>query len=433
MLTTNMPSVPPIENNVAFTLDDFLLFYRGIASQSYQQLSQHHSGLTLVREKLFRYVSSLVTEDVSSLNFTAIHRKILVEQTTALLQKNIIISPLDPKKLAAMLQDISSNGEILKVIITPDDKDSLVNDLININDECQGMEPVANMVPAQLKTGVSKAEQNTIVYGANSFSSLPAITLCNKGLEKLQHQEWQNAVEYFQQAITAEYQIAEECHLQPNIGNVTIYNRNIAYAFHMAGFSLQQTQHYADAIATYNKALVEIQAIPTNLYNAKDTDVFICCHRDVAICENLFANSLFETNQILEAIPHYKLAISELGKIPGTFHNDFDAQSISIYKRNLAFALNKKGQQFFEQQHFMESMQYHESAKLMIAEIQPEWRLEGDAAAERIYQVNKEIAQINKDTKDSVATSNRNAFFKKPRSAPEFKHQESHYKKRKLR
>jgi tetratricopeptide (TPR) repeat protein len=429
MLTTNIPSVPPVENNVAFTLDDFLHLYRSVASQSYQQSSHHHSTLTLVRDKLFRYASSLVTDDASLINFTAIHRKMLVDQMTPLLQNNILA--LDSNKIAVISQDILSNGKILSAIMTTDDKDSLVNDLLIINDECQAMQPVVNSIPAQLKTGVSKAEQNTIVYGASYFSSLPAITLCNKGLEKLQHQEWQNAVEYFQQAIAAEYQIAEECHLAPNISNIALYNRNMAYAFHMAAFSLQQSQQYADAIETYNKALAIIQAIPANLHNTQDTDVSICCHRDVAICENLLANKLFETNQILEAIEHYKLAISMVDKIPGTFHNENDAISHTIYKRNLAFALNKKGQQYFEEHNFTESIKYHESARIIIAEIQPEWRQEGDSAAECIYQVNKEIAQINKDK--AAISNNRNTLFKKSRSAPEMTDREHHSKKRKMR
>jgi tetratricopeptide (TPR) repeat protein len=433
MLTTNISSVPQFENNVDFSLDDFLQFYRSIASQSYQKSFLHHSALTLVREKLFRYVSSLTAEDGSLLNFTALNRKMLIEQMTSLLAKNIITSSLDPKKLTVMIQDISRSGETLKKITTSDDKDALLGYLTNINDECQAMEPVANTVPEQLKTGFSKAEQNTIVYGANYFSSLPAIALCNQGLEKLQQQEWQNAVEYFQQAITAEYQIAEECHVLPNIRNIYIYDRNIAYAFHMAAFSLQQAQNYSEAITTYNKSITAIQAIPTNFRNAEDPGTYICCHRDIAICENHFANNLFHSDQLSEAIVHYKLAISELAKIPDATQNDFDAESVSIYKRNLASALNKKGHQFSRQKNFVEAVMHYESAELTIAEIKQEWRHESDSAGEDIYKANKEYAQSCRDI--GMVATNRNAFFnnaERSYSAPEAEPQEPARKKRRL-
>jgi tetratricopeptide (TPR) repeat protein len=433
MLTTNIPSLPPIENNINFTLDDFLQFYRSVASPSYQRSSMHHNALTLVREKLFRYASSLISADVSSVNFTAIHRKILAEQISTLLQKNIIVSDLDLKKQTAIVQDILRNGEIFKAIISLDDEDSLLGCLTNINDECQAREPVVNTVPAHLKTGVSKTEQNTIVYGANNFPSLPAVMLCNKGLEKLKLNEWQNAVEYFQQSIATENQIAEECHLSPNISNISICNRNIVYAFHMAGFSLQQAQNYSDSIAAYNKALVATQAISKNLRNTQDTDTCACCHRDIAICENYFANSLFNTDQISEAIIHYKLAISELDKIPDAVHNDFDSGNVSIYKRNLAFALNKKGHQFFEQKNFVEAATHYESARIMIAGIKPEWRQENDSAVECIYQDNKELARANND--DNKTANNRNVFFKKSvisPSAPVVSSEEPERKKRKL-
>jgi tetratricopeptide (TPR) repeat protein len=434
MLTTNIPSVPQSENNVDFTLDDFLQFYRNIASQSYQKSSPHHSVLTLVREKLFRYVASLIAEDISLINFTPLHRKSLVGQMTTLLQKNIITSPLEPKKLAVMVQDILRNGETLKTIITPDDKDALPGYLTNINDECQAMEPVANTASVQLKTGLSKTEQNTIVYGENYFSSLPAIALCNRGLEKLKQQEWQNAVEYFQQAIAAEYHIAEECHIPPNLSNIYLYDRNIAYTFNMEGFSLQQAGNYSGAITTYNKSIVTIQAIPTYFRNAQDPDTSILCHRNISMCENYFANSLYHINQLSEAILHYKLAISEIEKIPEANHNDFDSLNVSIYKRYLSFTLNNKGNEFFDQKKFAEALMHYESAKLTITEIKPEWRQENDSIVEAMLQANKELAQINIDI--GMVTANRNAFFnttKRSCAEPEAEPEEPPRKKQKLR
>jgi hypothetical protein len=429
MLTTNISSVPPVENNIDFTLDDFLQFYRSVASQSFQKASPHYSALTLMRDRLFRYISSLTAEDAAAINFTAIHRKMLVEQIATLLEKDMMTIPLNSQKLGALIQDISRNGERLKKITTSSEKDALLSCLTTINEECQAAEPIADTVPAQLKTGVSSTEQNVIAQGVNHYTSLPAVTLNRQGLEKLHHHEWLSAVEYFQQAVAAEHQIATECHQSPNMNNIATYDRNMANAYYLQGMSLQHSQQYPDAIVIYNKALVASKAIPTDFYSTEDKGFSIGCHRDISLCENYFANLLLDTNQVTDAIQHYKLAINELDKIASAFHSDNDTESVSIYKRNLAFACNKKGDEFYEQKAYTEAITYYEFAQQAIAEVDPEHRQAYDAADECLYQINKEMAKLNKTISMAM---NRNAFFRPIDPAPDEMDQEPPLKKRRL-
>ena len=409
MLSTNISApVKPID----YAKEDIEDLYRIITSYSYQKSLYLAGALTVTRKNLLEYFTSTLTASDKRLN--DIERKLLVGQLDMLIKQNFFSEKFDLEKLEMIKKDILTHGNILKTKIAEDKREEFIESLIEMNNEYQSKNPIANVVPNKLQTGLSSNEKNSIKWGAEYSHSMPGIDAYNKGIKLLNKCEWESAAILFAEAATAERELASEAKNPVNDQNILIYHGNMAYAFHMAAITFLNERHYQKAIENYKKAIISLQTIPKNLSTKKEIELLIHYHRNLADTFSLLAGEYYYENKEnkKEAIENYQLAISELEKIPSHFFTEQDEEDRNNYLRYLAYVFNMQGEIFFDQNQFSQAILNYQEAMSAINKIKPEYLTEDDNNDLINYEMNIYFATEEKELKEATFMNNNpNSFF----------------------
>lgn len=343
--------------------EDLENFYQIIADGSYQVNEPCAGTLTIFKKNYFEYLQHILKKSTNESKAIEIKKRILLDQLKLLKEKKFFENKLDEKIVNAIQSDLLNGGTHLKSIITEDNSDEIIIQLGNINNiSLTSNSSAQKMYPDKLQSGLSTSEKRSLTYGLDYQATSLNNNLNKDGLKHFHKKEWDPAIKYFEEAITATQEMSSTLHKELDSDTIATYYRNISAAHHNWGDQLQQDSNLTSAIEHYQAAINAREKIPARLLTRLDQNNLKDSQQCFIFAVNSLGIQFYKTQQFELAREQFSTALVAYKKLnlqyDATEHNN----NFSVFSRNLAYSYDHLGNIALQQNNFNASIAHHNAA-----------------------------------------------------------------------